>query len=134
MSLLGPPVASVAAPLPAALVMALINLEPQTVLTTLAMLSFPMTLLTGVLYMIGRSVGLVGWGCALIAGILAGLFMMNIHGMQPPPPSVEAIRADVAMEPVGPFGAVLQFILPGMITSATFWLALRLQSPRVFID
>lgn len=131
---LAPPVASVLAPLPMALIMALINAEPQSAITTLVMLSFPMTLLVSVQFFIARGARLVGWASAATAGAIAGIVMMNVLGMVPPPESLEAMRADEGGGAVGPAGGLGYFIVPGIITALAFWLALRLQCPRAFVE
>lgn len=128
------PIASVFAPLPAAIGMALINTEPQSAITTLVMLSFPMTLILGLQFMLVRPMGLLGWGSAVVGGVIAASVMMNLLSMQPPPPDLAAIQGDASIEPVGPVGALFHFILPGVVTALTFWLVVRWQSPRAYID
>lgn len=130
---LAAPVASVLAPLPAAIGMALVNLEPQGAITTLVMLSFPMTLLVGLQFMLARSMGMIGWASAVVAGVVAAIVMMIVLDMQPPPPSVDALRGDAAPGPVGPAGALFRFIAPGVVTSLAFWLVIRVQCPRAFV-
>lgn len=128
------PLASVFAPLPAAIGMALVTMQPQSAITTLVMLSFPMTLLLGLQFVLVRPMGLLGWGSAVVGGVIAAGVMMNLLSMQPPPPDLAAIRSDTPIEPVGPVGAFLRFIIPGVVTGLTFWLVVRLQSPRAYCD
>ncbi len=128
------PIASVFAPLPAAIGMALITMQPQSAITMLVMLSFPMTLLLGLQFMLVRPMGLIGWGSAVVGGVIAASVMMNLLSMQPPPPDLAAIRSDTPIEPVGPVGAFLHFIVPGVVTALTFWLIVRWQCPSAYID
>lgn len=125
--------AGVFAPLPAAIVMAVINSEPQSAITTLIALSFPMTLIIGFLFLMAREQGYLGWGAAIVAGVVAGAVMMYILRFAPPPPSVDALQNQVPSEPLGPAGLLLQFIIPGILTSLTFWLVVRLQFPHAFV-
>lgn len=127
------PIASVLAPLPAALGMALVNMELQSAITTLVMLSFPMTLILGLQFVLVRPMGLLGWGSAVVGGVIAASVMMNLLSMQPPPPDLATIRADTTIEPVGPVGAFFHFIVPGVVTALAFWLVVRLQCPRAFV-
>lgn len=131
---LAPSVASVIAPLPMAVVMAVINAEPQSVITTLVMLSFPMTLMVGLLFFLARGFGLIGWASAIVAGLIAGSLMMNFLGMVPPPESLDALRADGNPQPVGVPGAVGSFLLPGLVTALSFWSVIRIQCWRAFVD
>lgn len=128
------PIASVFAPLPAAIGMAIITMQPQSAITMLVMLSFPMTLILGLQFMLVRPMGLLGWGSAVVGGVIAASVMMNLLSMQPPPPDLAAIRSDTPIEPVGPVGALLHFIIPGIVTALTFWLVVRLQSPRAYSE
>jgi hypothetical protein len=128
------PIASVVAPLPAAIGTAVINMEPQSAITMLVMLSFPITLIVGLQYMLVRPMGLLGWGSAVVGGAIAAGVMMNLLSMQPPPPDLAAVRSDESGGPVGPVGAFFHFIIPGIVTALSFWLIVRLQCPRAYID
>lgn len=126
--------AGVFAPLPAAVAMGIINAEPQSAVTTLIALSFPMTLVIGFLFLLAREHGYIGWGAAVVGGVLAGAVMMYILRFAPPPPSLDALQNQIPSEPLDAIGLFLHFILPGIATSLTFWLVVRLQYPRAFVS
>ncbi len=129
---LAPPVASVFAPLPMALIMAVVNAEPQSAITTLVTLSFPMTLIIGLLFFLVRGVGLIGWASAIVGGLIAAGVMMNLLNMVPPPDSIDALRAEGERSPVDATGALSHFFIPGAVTALSFWAIIRLQCHRAF--
>ena len=124
--------AGVFAPLPGALVMVLAEGEAAAAVTNLISLTFPMTLIVAGLFLLGREHGLIGWASFLAAGAVAAVVMYFVLRGAAPPASLEVLRSGQPLERVGAAGAVGRFLVPGLLTGATFWLAVRLSYPAVY--
>lgn len=124
--------AGVFAPLPGALLMALVEGQAAAAVTNLISLTFPMTLITAGIFLLGRERGLIGWLSFLVAGAVAAAVMYFVLRGAPPPPDLEALNRQLPLEPVGAAGAVGRFLIPGLLTGGTFWLVVRLAFPAVY--
>ena len=123
--------AGVFAPLPGAVAMALAEGQAAAIVTNLISLTFPMTLIVAGIFLLGREHGLIGWLSFLAAGAAAAAVMYFVLRGAAPPPSLEALQSD-QLERVGAGGAVGRFLVPGLLTGATFWTVLRLTYPAVY--
>ena len=124
--------AGVFAPLPGAVLAALVDGTTESVVTNLISLTFPMTLIVAGLFLLGRERGLIGWLCFLAAGAVAAGVMYYVLRGAVPPPDFEALKSGQPLERADHAAAIGRFLVPGLLTGATFWLVLRLSYPRVY--
>ena len=125
--------AGVFAPLPGAILMALADGSAEAVITNLISLTFPMTLIVAGLFLLGREQGLIGWATFLLAGVVATGVMYYVLRGAAPPPDFETLKSGQPLARAEGAAAVGRFLLPGLLTGATFWLVVRLAYPQVYL-